>query len=127
LREFRRSFNGKLIVQLTIVEDNKPYVHRMATIAGDLLPDELQVSLRFPWWIACSASAELERICSSSAGLAATGFHDDSPSWEQIVDAGELHRSGRCNAEVMLTAVMQHVPRSAPLQEHKVSETEKED
>ena len=119
LREFRRGFTGKLIVQMTVVEENKPYVHRMASIAGDLLPDELQVSLRVPWWVACSASTEVERICSSFAGITATGLSADGPSWEQIVDAGELHRSGRCNAEVMLMAVMQHVERIDSSQEHK--------
>jgi len=106
LREFRRSFNGKLIVQLTIVEDNKPYVHRMATIAGDLLPDEIQVNLRVPWWIARSVSGEVEQICSSFAGLTATSLYSCGPSWEQVVDAGELQRSGRCNSEVMLAAIV---------------------
>ena len=106
LREFRRGFTGKLIVQMTVVEENKPYVHRMASIAGDLLPDELQVSLRVPWWIARSASSEVERICSSFAGLTVTGLHTCGPSWEQVVDAGEVQRSGRCNAQVMLTAIV---------------------
>jgi wyosine [tRNA(Phe)-imidazoG37] synthetase (radical SAM superfamily) len=44
ISEFRRSFGGKLALQMMFLEANKECVAEMAGIAEDLLPDEVQIN-----------------------------------------------------------------------------------
>jgi len=41
---FRRSYQGKLALQMMFIAANKDYASQMANIAGELLPDEIQVN-----------------------------------------------------------------------------------
>jgi wyosine [tRNA(Phe)-imidazoG37] synthetase (radical SAM superfamily) len=110
LREFRSSFQGKFVIQTTVVDANRDSVHEVAAIAHSLSPDEIQLNSRLPGWTACTAAIEAEKIRSSFPDLNVTISDTGDPLWEQVVDwervadVVQLQRSGRRNAEVMLMA-----------------------
>jgi wyosine [tRNA(Phe)-imidazoG37] synthetase (radical SAM superfamily) len=108
LREFRRNFQGKFVIQTTVVDANKDSVHEVAAIACDLSPDEVQLNSRLSGWTAGTIAAEVKKIRSSFPFLNVTASDTGDPLWERLVDwdrfadVVQLQRSGRHNAEVML-------------------------
>jgi wyosine [tRNA(Phe)-imidazoG37] synthetase (radical SAM superfamily) len=104
LREFRRNFHGKFVVQTTVVDANRTSIHKVAAIAQDLSPNEFQLNWRLTDGTARVAATEMKEICSSFSDLNVTSPHTSGPSWERFVDVVQLQRSGRYNAEVMLMA-----------------------
>jgi wyosine [tRNA(Phe)-imidazoG37] synthetase (radical SAM superfamily) len=104
LREFRRGFAGKLVLQVTLVEANLASAGTLAALARELAPDEVELNLRIPWWIARAPGEHAERIHRAFAGLQANCLHTDGPSWAQVSDSGSLEAS-RPNAAVMLMAL----------------------
>lgn len=44
IQHFRSEYRGKLALQMMFIEANKAYVREMATIARELLPDEIQIN-----------------------------------------------------------------------------------
>jgi wyosine [tRNA(Phe)-imidazoG37] synthetase (radical SAM superfamily) len=104
LRDFRRSFRGRFVVQATVVDANRASMHKVAAIASGLSPDEFQLNWRLTDGTARAAATEVKEICNSFSGLNVTSPHTGGPSWERFVDVIQLQRSGRYNAEVMLMA-----------------------
>jgi wyosine [tRNA(Phe)-imidazoG37] synthetase (radical SAM superfamily) len=110
LCEFRRNFQGKLVIQTTVVDANRDSVHEVAAIAHDLSPDEIQLNSRLPAWSAWTMATEVEKIRSSFPDLNVTISDTGDPLWERVVDwervadVVQLQRSGLHNAEVMLMA-----------------------
>lgn len=104
LREFRRNFRGKFVVQTTVVDANRAAIHEVAAIAQSLSPDEFQLNWRLTDGTARAAATEVKQICTAFTDLNVTSPHTEGPSWERFIDVVQLQRSGRYNAEVMLMA-----------------------
>jgi wyosine [tRNA(Phe)-imidazoG37] synthetase (radical SAM superfamily) len=104
MREFRRNYEGEFVIQTTVVDANRASIDRIAAIAHDLSPDEFQLNSRLPGGDGRALATDVEKICSSFTDLNVTSPHAGGPSWERIVDAVELQRPRRPNAEVMLMA-----------------------
>ena len=104
LGEFRRDFQGRFVVQTTVVEANRPRMHDVAAILHDLAPHEVQLNWRLPAWNTCAVAGEAEDILGSFGELNIKSARTNGPSWERLVDAVQMQRSGRQNAEVMLMA-----------------------
>lgn len=110
LREFRRDFQGKFVVQTTVVDANKACVQQLAAIAHDLSPDEVQLNLRLPASSAYTMAAEMDEIRGLfpelNVMISDTGepLREPVVDWERVADVVQLQRSGRHNAEVMLMA-----------------------
>jgi wyosine [tRNA(Phe)-imidazoG37] synthetase (radical SAM superfamily) len=108
LREFRRNFQGKFVIQTTVVDANRDSLHEVAAIARDLWPDEIQLNSRLPGWTADTMATEVQRIRSSFPDLNVTISDAGGPLWERVIDwervadVVQLQRSGQHNAEVML-------------------------
>jgi wyosine [tRNA(Phe)-imidazoG37] synthetase (radical SAM superfamily) len=104
LRDFRRGFHGRFVIQTTVVDANKACIHKVAAIARELEPHELQLNWRLTDGTARAAATEVKEICSSFSDLNVTSPNTGGPSWERFVDVVQLQRSKRYNAEVMLMA-----------------------
>ncbi len=106
LREFRREFQGKFVIQTTVVDKNTASIHEVAAIAHDLSPDEIQLNSRLPGGNGrvSAMATEVETIRSSFPDLNVTISDTGDQLSERVADVVELQRSGRHNAEVMLMA-----------------------
>ncbi len=102
LGEFRREFQGKFVLQTTVVEANRGSIRGVAAIAHDLSPDELQLNSRLPDGNGAALATEMAEIHGSFPELNVTSPPTAGPPWERVVDAVQPQRSGRHNAEVML-------------------------
>ncbi|MHB1414534.1 MAG: hypothetical protein ACYC1C_04715 [Chloroflexota bacterium] len=104
LGEFRTGFAGKMVLQIALVPENRPHARRLAALARELCPDEVQLNLRAPWWSTGITDDEIRRIHGSFSGLNVHCVHTDGPSWAQVSDTGHLEKS-HPNAAVMLMGV----------------------
>ena len=104
LGDFRRSFQGRFVVQTTVVDANRPRIHEVAAIVHGLSPDEVQLNWRLPGWPGRAMADEVQKILGAFADLNVKSPRTNGPSWERLVDAVQMQRSGRQNAEVMLMA-----------------------
>jgi wyosine [tRNA(Phe)-imidazoG37] synthetase (radical SAM superfamily) len=110
LREFRRNFEGRFVVQTTVVDANRASLPKVVAIAHDLSPDEIQLNLRLPEWAACTVAAEAATFRSSFPELNVTisdtaeALPGPDVDWDRLADVVQLQRSGRHNAEVMIMA-----------------------
>lgn len=106
LREFRRNYQGELVIQTTVVDANRASLPKLAAIAHDLSADEFQLNSRLPGGNGrvSAMATEVETIRSSFPDLNVTTSDTGDPLSERVADVVELQRSGRHNAEVMLMA-----------------------
>lgn len=69
LREFRRTFKGKLVLHMTFVEANKSVARTLAILARELSPDEVQLNAPLPCSAAPLSAADMEEIVRQFDGL----------------------------------------------------------
>lgn len=103
LREFRRSFTGKLVLQMTFVEMNKPVAYKMAALAHKLSPDEVQLNTPWPCSTEPLMAAEMEKVVEEFVGLNVISVHGKQPTRERSLEREDLEPVG-ANTEVMLMA-----------------------
>lgn len=102
LREFRGGYGGRLALQLTLLEANRPAAKELAAIARSIAPDEVQLNTGASRRLVVEMPKELERICDLFAGLNLTGIAPGEPPEQRAAVVRDLPWIRRANTEVML-------------------------
>ena len=105
LREFREGFAGTLALQMTLLDINKPLFGKMAALAREIGPDEVQLNVASPRGEAKDGRNELTGICQLFTGLRVTGLTLEPATPSPSIESSELPWLKRANAEVMLMGV----------------------
>jgi wyosine [tRNA(Phe)-imidazoG37] synthetase (radical SAM superfamily) len=84
LREFRRTFRGRLVLHVTFVEANKSVARTMAILARELSPDEIQFNAPLPCSAEPLSAADVQEINKQFEGLNVVGPRD-GVSWPLTV------------------------------------------
>jgi wyosine [tRNA(Phe)-imidazoG37] synthetase (radical SAM superfamily) len=97
LHEFRTNFNGKLALQIMFTDENKEYAGQIASIAREIVPDEIQLNTPLrPCSTPPLSEDELSHIKSFFAGCNVISIYESNKIHvEPISNADTLRRRGK--------------------------------
>ena len=97
MKEFRKHFKGKLALQVMFIRENLKDAEKIASIAHDIYPDEVQINTPLrPCDIDPLGKEELSEIKSCFKGLNAISVYESRKKYvKPISDANTLKRRGK--------------------------------
>jgi len=97
IKRFRKEFKGKFALQMMFVEENKEDTRRLAKLAGQICPDEIQINTPLrPCMVKPLSKEEIEKIKKYFSGLNFISVYDVQPKKViPLSKKGTLRRRGK--------------------------------
>lgn len=101
IKQFRKEFKGKFALQIMFIKKNKGYAEKLAELAAEINPDEVQINTPLrPCKVKPLSKKEIDRIKKYFSGLNFISVYDAHPKKAiPLTKKGTLRRRGKISAK----------------------------